>query len=447
MAASNNHILELIPVVADISMAASTHAAGLSLMAADLTLSSERLAVLVQGDNDSDASEDDEPAIPLGFVSHTLLGDIADDLSNDTQCLLDLGARFEEQVMNPIASEAAANPLNSFDSGLSDTFIERIIRLYPRCESNLAGRIGKANCLRFLRMAESKPRTSEGRVIQDRDTEIIHEGTESEPIDLKSIVDIASTREKSLFHDSGLGTASHVSGSHPNAVRTAPETQGCPPLPEGAVQGEPFRCMACKNQVTMANEKEWRYVSFSKTFWSVAVLTSRIGHTCCLILNPMCAPSLIATGLWFLRVRRNGKNMWTAVTHNPRSGVIPDAVYAEQLPVTGRWLYDIWSIIWKLSPLLLYHEVPGSKLTKFQSTILTKIMRARLLVLNKNTRSDRGRLEQDVVRASESTRLIAHGFDVVQLMTDAFRLRRVKCDNKVKPSSPREQSFSSSTLP
>ncbi|KAI0451086.1 hypothetical protein F5B21DRAFT_488118 [Xylaria acuta] len=250
---------ELTPVVTGISTVASQDATGLSLTAAGLALSSERLAVLVQGDNDSEASEDGESVTPSGPASHAkLLDDIADDLRNDTQCLLDLGARFEEQVMNPIASEAAANPLNSFDGGLADTFIERIIRLYPRCEINLAGRIGKANRLRFLRIAELKPRMSEGRVIQDRDTDIIHDTTESEPVEFKSIVDIASTREKSLFHDSGLGTASHVSGSHPNAVQTVPENRGCPPLPEGAVQGEPFRCMACKNQVTMANEKEWR---------------------------------------------------------------------------------------------------------------------------------------------------------------------------------------------
>ncbi|KAI0970720.1 hypothetical protein F4678DRAFT_434454 [Xylaria arbuscula] len=250
---------ELVPTITKISTVASQDATSLSLTAADLALSCERLAVLVQGDNDSDASEDDDPVAPSGSVSYEkLLDDIADDLRNDTQCLLDLGTRFEEQLLNPIASEAAANPLNSFNGGLSDTFIERIIRLYPQCESNLAGRMGNANWLRFVRIAELKPRTSEGRPTQDKDTDTVYDATESEPIDFQSVVDTASTRGKSLFHDSGLGTASHASESRPNAVRLAPERQSYPPLPESATQGEPFRCMTCKNQVTVVSEKEWR---------------------------------------------------------------------------------------------------------------------------------------------------------------------------------------------
>ncbi|KAI0183593.1 hypothetical protein EV127DRAFT_18610 [Xylaria flabelliformis] len=250
---------ELTPIVTGISTVASQDVTGLSLTATDLALSSERLAVLIQGDNDSEASEDGESVTLPEPASHDkLLDDIADDLRNDTQCLLDLGTRFEEQVMNPIASEAAANPLNSFDAELSDTFIERIIRLYPRCESNLAGRIGKANWLRFLRIAESKPQTSESRVIEDRDTDVIQDASESEPIDLESLTQVTSIRGKSLFKDSGLGTASHVSEGHPNTVRIALENQDCPLLPEGVAWGEPFRCMACKNQVTMDSEKGWR---------------------------------------------------------------------------------------------------------------------------------------------------------------------------------------------
>ncbi|TRX89069.1 hypothetical protein FHL15_010088 [Xylaria flabelliformis] len=233
---------ELTPIVTGISTAASQDVTGLSLTAADVALSSERLAVLVQGDNDSEASEDDESVTLPEPASHDkLLDDIADDLRNDTQCLLDLGTRFEEQVLNPIASEAAADPLNSFDGELSDTFIERIIRLYPRCESNLAGRIGKANWLRFLRIAESKPQTNEGRVIEDRDTDAIHDASESKLIDLESLTQVASIRGKSLFNDSGLGTASHVSEGHPNTVRTALENQDFPLLPEGVAWGEPFR--------------------------------------------------------------------------------------------------------------------------------------------------------------------------------------------------------------
>ncbi|KAI1427618.1 hypothetical protein F5Y12DRAFT_791900 [Xylaria sp. FL1777] len=250
---------ELTPVVAATPTIASQDATSLSLTAADLALSSERLAVLVQGDNDSESSEDGEAVPPSASVPREkLLDDIADDLRSDTQCLLDLGARFEEQVMNPIASEAAANPLNLFDGGVSDTFIERITRLYPLCETNLAGRLGKANRLRFLKIAEQRSRKSDGRLIQGRDVNMTRDAAETESIGFKSILGIAPTREQSLFHDSGLGTASYISVSHPRMNVREPESERYPPLPDGAIHGKPFRCTVCTDQVTISTKRTWR---------------------------------------------------------------------------------------------------------------------------------------------------------------------------------------------
>lgn len=246
----------------------------MSLAAADLALTSERLAVLVQGDNDSDTSEDGEAVVPSESVSHEkLLDDIADDLRNDTQCLLDLGARFEEQVTNPIANEAAANPLSSIDGGLSDMFIERIIRVYPQCESNLAKRLGNANWLRVLKIAECKPRTSDGRIIQDRDNDGTHDLAENESVGLGSMIDILTTREQSIFNDSGVGTASTISVSHPAENVSQPKLRGYPLLPDDALQGEPFWCPTCKDRVTITDETRWKYAKLNKTFWC-AILTS-----------------------------------------------------------------------------------------------------------------------------------------------------------------------------
>ncbi|KAI1357332.1 hypothetical protein F5Y08DRAFT_173275 [Xylaria arbuscula] len=250
---------ELIPVVTSLSTVPSQDATSLSLKAADLDLTSTRLAVLVQGDNDSDTSDDGEVVTPSDSVpKEKLLDDIADDLRNDTQCLLDLGSRFEEQVTNPIASEAAANPLSSFDGGLADTFIERIVRLYPQCESNLAGRLGKANWLRFLKIAECNPRTGDGRTIQSRDNDVTHDPAENESVVLGSVTDILSTREQSLFHDSGVGTASKISVSHPVDHASELESQNHLPLPDGAKLGNPFRCAACKCFITIRKPSEWR---------------------------------------------------------------------------------------------------------------------------------------------------------------------------------------------
>ncbi|KAI0505352.1 hypothetical protein F5B22DRAFT_529407 [Xylaria bambusicola] len=249
---------ELTPVVTCLSTVSSEDITRLLLTAADLALTSERLAVLVQGDNDSDSSEDGEAVAPSESVPHEkLLDDIADDLRSDAQCLLDLGSRFEEQVMNPIASEAAANPSSSFDGRLCDTFIERIIRFYPQCESNLAGRLGEANWLRFLKIAGLKPRASDDRAVQDKDIERVNYTPDSDSVEFRSIVDDLSIRGQSLFHDSGLGTASHVSASHLDTNESGP-TRNHPPLPEGAIQGKPFHCIACKDHVTITTEDEWR---------------------------------------------------------------------------------------------------------------------------------------------------------------------------------------------
>ncbi|RWA03172.1 hypothetical protein EKO27_g11933 [Xylaria grammica] len=211
---SVNHLSELTPVVAGLSTVPSQDATSLSLTAADLALTSERLAVLVQGDNDSDTSDDGEAGTSPESVSREkLLDGIADDLMSDTQCLLDLGPRFAEQVTNPIATEAATNPLSSFDGGLSDTFTERILRLYPHCESNLARRLGNANWRRVLKIVECEPRTSGGRVIGDQDDDTTHDAAENESVGFGSAVDTLFTWEQSLFHDSRVGTASHVSGA------------------------------------------------------------------------------------------------------------------------------------------------------------------------------------------------------------------------------------------
>ncbi|KAI0869558.1 hypothetical protein GGS24DRAFT_505669 [Hypoxylon argillaceum] len=251
---------ELTPIVTDILSIASQDATGLSLTAADLALSSERLTVLFQGFNDGEASEDGESVTPSQLPSREkLLDDIADDLRNDTQCLLDLGTRFEEQVINPIVNEVATNHLGSIDSGISDTIFERIARFHPECESNLAECMGKANFLGYVKIAELEYLTGEGRAAPDEDADIVYDATVSEPNKSKLIAEIASTRENPLSRDSIQEISiRNVNESYLNAVRTTPESQSCPPLPEGSFQGEPFRCMACKKLVMITREKEWR---------------------------------------------------------------------------------------------------------------------------------------------------------------------------------------------
>ncbi|KAI1311742.1 hypothetical protein F5Y03DRAFT_287677 [Xylaria venustula] len=391
---------ELIPIITGIPTVASQDATSLSLTAADLALSSERLAVLVQGDDDSDASEDGDSAAPSGSVSYEkLLDDIADDLRNDTQCLLDLGTRFEEQLLNPIASEAAAKPVPLFDGGLSDTFIERIIRLYPQCESNLAGRMGEANWLRFVRIAELKPRTNEGRPVQDNDTDAVHDVTENEPSEFKSVVDTASTRGKSIFHDSGIGTTSHVSESHPNTVRPAPERQGYPALPEGAIQGEPFRCMTCKNQVTMASEKEWRE----------HLLRDIEPYIC---PEPDCdAPLFANTSQW-------RKHMDSS---HPQSTIWSDS----RCRICGKATQNRVIVLWHL-------------ISHMEDIALAIIPRGPAVEVDKVPVNNTD--EESKIPTSNSKKKLA-GRPRVKTGCNNCKQRRIKCDGKARPTPPSECTF------
>ncbi|GAP85046.1 hypothetical protein SAMD00023353_3900920 [Rosellinia necatrix] len=151
---------ELVPCIASIDI--SGEGADLSLKAADLVLSSEKLAVLVQGDDDSDASSNSGSIAELESIScEERLENIADDLRNDTQCLLDLGARFEEQVMNPIIIEATADETTLAVVGSSQIFVNRVLWFYPHCERNLCRRLGEATSMQVSRIQKLKPATRE----------------------------------------------------------------------------------------------------------------------------------------------------------------------------------------------------------------------------------------------------------------------------------------------
>ncbi|KAK7962788.1 Cross-pathway control 1 [Apiospora aurea] len=226
----------------------------MSLKAAEVSLAAERLVILLQGDDDNDGSSDDtNESTDLSHTSESL-DQISEDLITDTQCLMDLGDRFEDQVKNPIASEAAANPADYNSWTPSDHFIERVLLQYPKCETTLAGRLGEAV---WLRLSQVIPKTSDGL----NEAESLNETgmpSSSSPIRDKRL---ANSVDASLFQDSGLGTSVAIS----HMASTAGETSEADfnassifKLPEAARSGKTFNCTTCGETMDLITEDQWK---------------------------------------------------------------------------------------------------------------------------------------------------------------------------------------------
>ncbi|ETS76403.1 hypothetical protein PFICI_11790 [Pestalotiopsis fici W106-1] len=239
-------------------------AAKISLKAADLSIMAEKLSVLIQGDDYSEYSSSDE-STDSGTkddddtTAHSeKLREVTKDLTTDTEFLLDLGARFDEQVVNPLVNEEAVDPQTVDGWDPSEHFAERIRRLYPSCDNDLAKRLGKANWERVLKFQESKERNAPESVTLATAMSIFVDPTHllHEPKDTTS-----------LFNDSGLGTSVQTS-NHQARSRYAASltTQGgwnnnvlsIPKLSTRAKLGNEFSCIACGERLKIQDEAKWK---------------------------------------------------------------------------------------------------------------------------------------------------------------------------------------------
>ncbi|KAK7937956.1 uncharacterized protein PG986_014824 [Apiospora aurea] len=194
-------------------------------------------SIRLESELDSDASSD-------GGDSD--LGEIAADLRTDTQCLLDLGSRFREPAVGPVANESAAKLEDGISWNPEQSFIERIPQRYPRCEAALAERLGKASWLRVLHCQELK--TENTKLPQQK---------------AATHTDTAATKPASTtFHDSGLGSSVPSGPDYAETVVSYEGGQGgtirVPPLPEGAKDGIPFDCVGCGSMVTAKTKSKWK---------------------------------------------------------------------------------------------------------------------------------------------------------------------------------------------
>lgn len=127
-------------------------------------------------DDDSDSESDIDSV--TDFYN---LDEIARDIHTDTQCLLDLGSRFDECAVGPVPKE---RPSHVDDLDSSPRFVEQTQWTAPQYQQKLASRSGKAKWALALdyRAGEEK---DQGRDFQETRSEM------------------AST----TFHDSALGTS------------------------------------------------------------------------------------------------------------------------------------------------------------------------------------------------------------------------------------------------
>ncbi|KAK6219294.1 hypothetical protein LQW54_002282 [Pestalotiopsis sp. IQ-011] len=215
-----------------------------SLKAANLSILAEKLSMLVQGDDDSDFSSSDESSDSGtdedddDITRAEKLREVAEDLTLDTECLLDLGARFDEQVVNPLVNEEAVDPQTVDGWDPSEHFVERIRRLYPTCDDGLAKRLGKANWERVLKFQESKEKNATESVAIATTTL----STFADPVHL--LQDPKDTT--SMFHDSG------VDGWNNNVLKI-------PELSAQAKLGHEFSCIACGERLRIQEETNWNF--------------------------------------------------------------------------------------------------------------------------------------------------------------------------------------------
>ncbi|KAK6828318.1 hypothetical protein PG987_011659 [Apiospora arundinis] len=224
---------------------------------AAIGLTADKIKFIIEHDDneDSDSDTSSETSSQAGIND---LGEIADDLLTDTQCLMDLGSRFQEDHVGPINVEFAVSAAQLGTWEPSMNFVDRVRWRYPRCETALADRLGKANWDRVLRHREVVSENSRSELtVATPETSIPAKQAPSQ---------VAST----TFRDSALGSSApsgiiasgHTATEYAETMVSYRAGQGdsirVPPLPDGAREGKPFSCIGCGLTVNVKTKSAWK---------------------------------------------------------------------------------------------------------------------------------------------------------------------------------------------
>ncbi|KEY74960.1 hypothetical protein S7711_01308 [Stachybotrys chartarum IBT 7711] len=192
------------------------------------------------GDSGDESASDSSSVLFLDDWS-----EIAEDLSTDVQCILDL----DPIIDCPAPDQARSNTTR--DRGTIQwqphiSYSDKIKNRFPKAEASLVERLAQANWDRFLRTKASRENYLAAQKCAEKEVEM--RGPLTEPV--------------SKFHDSGLGTTAYSGTSYAETVMSyrANERDSIriPPLPDGAKEGKKFDCLACGRRLIIKSNSAWK---------------------------------------------------------------------------------------------------------------------------------------------------------------------------------------------
>ncbi|KAI0199316.1 hypothetical protein F4808DRAFT_432770 [Astrocystis sublimbata] len=175
---------------------------------------------------DDQLSDDDSDQSSM-FELDTL-SEIAEDLVHNAEHLLDLDGLYD--AANESTDLCEKEPAAEVDS-IAKVYSDIIGMWFPKADNELIDYLGWVTYDRFIKRS------------------LLRQANE------------CAAMEKSVFHDSGMGTSVHT-GDYAETVMSFHHNIGnvvrIPPLPEEGKKGLPFSCLACGKQVRIRSNRSWK---------------------------------------------------------------------------------------------------------------------------------------------------------------------------------------------
>lgn len=203
---------------------------------------------------DSDSEDSDTESVSSGVHELHTIEDIIEDLKTDIQCLVDLGPRYKEPILDRTIKEEAAIPHQDTTWDPVESLTARIRHRYPNVDGAFARVLGQANWERAQRLFAAKEKNAED--------------AERSNVKDESASRAPGTLLTSEFYDSGLGTSIPKASSYTETVFSYHGTKGgsikIPPIPAEGQDGKPFACVICGCTCRLPKgswKPFWKYVA------------------------------------------------------------------------------------------------------------------------------------------------------------------------------------------
>ncbi|KAI0008187.1 hypothetical protein F4779DRAFT_588198 [Xylariaceae sp. FL0662B] len=186
--------------------------------------------------SDSDCSSQ----FSLDFETDNI-GEVAEDLKTDVQCLMDLGPLLKNPVLDP-PSPGQNDIVIRWEP--QEAYCDKVAQRFPSAEQSLVKKLGEVNLARYLRCQEERSKRENEFAVYEMAKET------------------SGTIANSKFQDSGLGTSIPASSSYAETVMTYNGIDGqktrIPPIPDEGKNGKRFPCVACGRMVTIRTNSAWK---------------------------------------------------------------------------------------------------------------------------------------------------------------------------------------------